>query len=171
MSNLSDPRLEEIRQRVREASPGPWVLVSDLPSYAIRAGRYVVVQTPNHNNYRTINPTSQADGIPSLSNATFIAHSRSDVDYLLSLIDAQQQGWQPIETAPRDGTIIDVWLGGEAEESEIEFYCTPGTRRSTGWKWKDEKFRPDTGLTALTTFVVPTHWMPIPAPPVLSEAR
>ena len=76
--------------------------------------------------------------------------------------------WQPIETAPKDGTVVDVWLGGEnAEESDIAFYCDKGTRRSTGWAWRQGKWRPLGGLSGviLPTFVVPTHWMPLPAAP------
>ena len=73
--------------------------------------------------------------------------------------------WQPIETAPKDGTIIDVWLG-EADRSDVEFYCTTGTRRSAGWCFKNGKFRPLGGLEpAMPVFVIPTHWMPLPDPP------
>lgn len=68
--------------------------------------------------------------------------------------------WQPIETAPRDGTIIDVWLG-EASAQEIHFYCTPGTRRSTAWKFSGGRFRPAIGFYLVPTFVEPTHWKPI----------
>ena len=73
--------------------------------------------------------------------------------------------WQPIETAPRDGTIIDVWLG-DADMRDVEFYCTHGTRRSPGWWFSNGKFRPLGGLEpAMTVFVTPTHWMPLPNPP------
>jgi hypothetical protein len=72
--------------------------------------------------------------------------------------------WQPIETAPKDGTIIDVWLG-DADQSDIAFYCTPGTKRSSGWYYKNSKFRPNMGLGILTVFIQPTHWMPLPSPP------
>lgn len=72
--------------------------------------------------------------------------------------------WLTIEKAPKDGTVIDVWLG-DATDSEIEFYCTAGTKRSPGWAWRNGKFRPLGGLTAITTFVTPTHWMPLPLPP------
>ena len=41
--------------------------------------------------------------------------------------------WYGIGTAPRDGTIFDVWLGNAANSAEIDFYCTEGTRRSPGW--------------------------------------
>jgi hypothetical protein len=72
--------------------------------------------------------------------------------------------WQPIESAPKDGTVVDVWLG-DADDEDVEFYCTPGTRRSCGWAWKLDKFRPVAGLHVLVVTVRPTHWMPLPEPP------
>lgn len=72
--------------------------------------------------------------------------------------------WQPMETAPKDGRIIDVWLG-DAEASDVDFYCTPGTRRAAGWKWAGGKWRPATGLHLMPVFVQPTMWMPLPSPP------
>jgi hypothetical protein len=77
---------------------------------------------------------------------------------------AQPGVWQPIESAPFDGTIIDVWLG-DADDDEVSFYCTPGTRRSCGWRWHQWKFRPVTGLGVPVVTVRPTHWMPLPEPP------
>jgi hypothetical protein len=76
--------------------------------------------------------------------------------------------WQPIETAPKDGTPIDVWLGN-AEQSDIDFYCNDGTKRSTGWSFRHGQFRPAAvgvpSLDRITVFVEPTHWMPLPEPP------
>lgn len=74
--------------------------------------------------------------------------------------------WQSIETAPKDGTLIDVWLGN-AEKSDVELYCAQGDgKRSTGWYWSNGKFRPHMGLrNMMACFVCPTHWMPVPAPP------
>ena len=80
----------------------------------------------------------------------------------IAALDAAQ--WRPIETAPRDGTVIDVWLGN-AEPGDVEFYCTPGMKRACDWHWFRGKFRPRLGLQAMPTFVVPTHWRPIPAAP------
>jgi hypothetical protein len=72
--------------------------------------------------------------------------------------------WKPIASAPKD-KIIDVWLG-DADLSDVLFYCTPGTRRSPGWAWEDGKFRPIQGLsTSLPAFVQPTHWRELPDPP------
>lgn len=80
----------------------------------------------------------------------------------LATLEARQ--WQPIETAPKD-RIFDAWLG-DAEEQDVEFYCTPGTRRSPAWIWSAgrNKFVPVGGLD-VPVFVHPTHWMPLPAPP------
>jgi len=80
-------------------------------------------------------------------------------------------GWRPIETAPRDGTVIDVWLGC-AEPEDVEFYCGPGnTRRAASWHWHKGKFRPAMGLEDAVppVFVQPTHWRPLPPPPGESE--
>lgn len=73
--------------------------------------------------------------------------------------------WQQIETAPRDGTVIDVWLG-DCDESDRQFYCDADTRRSPAWGWKNGKFRPCSEFPGtMTVFVQPTHWMPLPQPP------
>ena len=74
-----------------------------------------------------------------------------------------KSAWQPIETAPKDGTIIDVWLGDCSEDDRC-FYCSGETRRSPSWAWHNGKFRPCGGLN-IPTFVQPTHWMPLPSPP------
>ena len=81
--------------------------------------------------------------------------------------------WQDISTAPRDGTIIDVWL--QESMSDIRFYCSSEPLRirdsiyggrAAGWFWKDGKFRPYLKCLNMTTFVEPTHWMPLPEPPM-----
>lgn len=77
---------------------------------------------------------------------------------------AEAAAWEPIETAPKDGTIIDVWLG-DADASDVEFYCGRDTRRSASWRWLDGKWRPEMGLVSVPMFVVPTHWRPLPKGP------
>ena len=72
--------------------------------------------------------------------------------------------WADIETAPKDGTPFDAWLG-DCDESDRQFYCTGQTRRSPGWAWARGKFRPCDGLPGITVFVQPTHWMNTPDPP------
>lgn len=59
--------------------------------------------------------------------------------------------WQPIETAPTDGTYVLTWDGSEICMANAAVYS--GGR--VGW-YKDD-FYGDMG--------VPTHWMPLPDPP------
>lgn len=72
-------------------------------------------------------------------------------------------GWMPIETAPRDGTKVDVWM---------EVYPSP---RSMGWGdsfracdvwWADGAWvRMHQGKPTELFDGYITHWMPLPAPP------
>lgn len=79
--------------------------------------------------------------------------------------------WKPIASAPKDGTVFDVWIG-DASPDDIEFYCTAGTRRSPAWSWRRGKFRPLGGLdVTMPVFVEPTHWMPLPSPPPSEQVR
>jgi len=72
--------------------------------------------------------------------------------------------WRPIETAPKDGTIIDI--GGRAFDGVFERWCNAHWEDRGGeegtWRgpWSDgyESELPDDRF-------VPTHWMPLPAPP------
>lgn len=63
--------------------------------------------------------------------------------------------WQPIETAPRDGTKIDLWASGQRWAD-----CS-----WTGSCW----FTPDIydcGAEMERFGHHPTHWMPVPPPPM-----
>lgn len=69
-------------------------------------------------------------------------------------------GWQPIETAPRDGTTI---LMGKFHDGD--FYWMASGRIEDGQFWcdfPDEFFVPFSHQN-------PTHWMPLPAPPKAGE--
>jgi hypothetical protein len=65
--------------------------------------------------------------------------------------------WQPIETAPKDGTAILLWpynpgdaYGGYALKEVALGYYTPD----------EEWFNPEQRCP-----FEPTHWMPLPEPP------
>lgn len=78
-------------------------------------------------------------------------------------------GWRPIETAPKDGTEIDVWINGEF----------PGRRTDVSWrKPTDSEWWVHGGDTIETPDATwhdcfgplgsceqPTHWQPLPTPP------
>lgn len=75
--------------------------------------------------------------------------------------------WQPIETAPKDGTAIWLWYDGAAcigygepasiLEPETVWILKTGFRRHEG--------RVDDVYGCYAHHVHPTHWMPLPDPP------
>ena len=85
---------------------------------------------------------------------------------------ADAAAWRPIAEAPRDETVIDVWL--QESLNDIRFYCTAKPLfiregvyggRAAGWYWKDDKFRPYLWRLSVPVSVVPTHWRLPPPPP------
>lgn len=59
--------------------------------------------------------------------------------------------WQPIETAPRDGTEIIGMI--RPKVIRLVWWFAPSSRT---FGWRDENGRT----------INPTHWMPLPPPPV-----
>jgi hypothetical protein len=67
-----------------------------------------------------------------------------------------EQGWQPIEMAPKDGTaVLDAW---DDFRFPIAWERMPGKPL---WGWRVGRFEASDWLL----FVEPTHWMPLPPPP------
>ena len=58
--------------------------------------------------------------------------------------------WQPIKTAPKDGTEIIVWMG--RKDIRLGWYFAPSSN-TRGWMDQNSKT------------IRPTHWMPLPEPP------
>ena len=83
-----------------------------------------------------------------------------DIDKALATIDRliAEQGWQPIETAPRDGTdIYATRVDAVVFRPSIIYF---------------EKFENRGWLCSQTHYPVksqPTHWMPLPQPPTKGE--
>lgn len=74
-------------------------------------------------------------------------------------------GWQPIETAPMDGTEIIVFHkeGGVCAAfcpgDGFSWHCMDGRNTAKGEK-------SGASIPVMTSFVKPpTHWMPLPLPP------
>lgn len=63
------------------------------------------------------------------------------------MIDALENQWQPIETAPLDGDVVDIWMNDK--------------RICNVW-WDGELMKWRKGLA---TFENPTHWQTLPQPP------
>jgi len=74
--------------------------------------------------------------------------------------------WQPIETAPKDGTKIVVF-NPDREEPEVAWYVPvvfhldDGEDSGVAWPWKtyDNAYKEEW----------PDHWQPIPKPPEIGQ--
>ena len=70
--------------------------------------------------------------------------------------------WQPIESAPKDGTV--VFLGWESKEGEI---IHPEERGL--WNFVIDEWCHDGELEDYYVMFHPTHWMPLPEPPTKED--
>ena len=76
--------------------------------------------------------------------------------------------WQPIETAPKDGTdIIVMHVHIETQIVHAAFWIKGGADYGlddddTGW-WSYDKS--ECSRIKLDNWLTPTHWMPLPEPP------
>ena len=87
--------------------------------------------------------------------------------------------WQPIATAPKPTgrkrrVVIDVWATTDDYESAAFYFGNTccGVKDQVRWQgrvsevyWRDDAWRPATGLMMHRLAVTPTHWMPLPTPP------
>jgi len=71
--------------------------------------------------------------------------------------EGEKSSWQPISTAPKDGTVFWAWLRLEGApgfyQDTCAWYATPYNRTGGGW-W-----------VSRTMPCEPTHWMPLPSSP------
>ena len=76
-------------------------------------------------------------------------------------------GWQPIETAPKDGTVIDVWLASTREwrPPDGEAARCPDVKWMDGRGWCCFDDEEGSWLSIEDRYWSVTHWMPIPSPP------
>lgn len=68
-------------------------------------------------------------------------------------------GWQTIDTAPKDGTIVDLFVNGFRETD-----CFWGESSSAMFGQKEWVKTNDEGWTLWVGN--PTHWMPLPTSPL-----
>lgn len=83
--------------------------------------------------------------------------------------------WQPIETAPKDGTKFDLWVVTKYSYPSMTCYDCAGRIVNCSWdgtQWVryiaegdfcGDKDEIESSKAAYE--VVATHWMPLPAPP------
>jgi len=96
----------------------------------------------------------------SCDNCEAIGPIKSNKEEGIKAWNARTDQWQPIETAPKDGSQIDLWCEGKLS-SERRPFCYWGElsdlsgKEGEGWMGV---YRPYEDFT-------PTHWMPLPEPP------
>lgn len=82
--------------------------------------------------------------------------------------EAVVETWQPIETAPKDGTPIDLWGVNHLHPAKTGRRATNVTwGRVRDWMGNER----DDWQHGHPEDFEPTHWMPLPAPPALSSLR
>lgn len=123
-------RLSEIRGRLERATEGPWeVFISGMEesqSWRGRLGRstWVTVPIANHSGDK--------------EDAEFLAHSRSDIPYLLGVIEELSDP-RGTEISPKKCNHIKVTerkrrlaINPKTGESK---YLKSGSKMPTGWRW------------------------------------
>ena len=69
--------------------------------------------------------------------------------------------WQPIKTAPKDGTwIVGAWVNDEDDFA----YLMSVVRYNGNGNWREK-----VGIDCEEPVGMPTHWMPLPEPPTKGE--
>jgi hypothetical protein len=67
--------------------------------------------------------------------------------------------WQPIATAPKDGTRVLLWWAKDAR-SRIRILRWDSDLYNPEGRWTDGEYDYD----------MPSHWMPLPDPPTQEQA-
>lgn len=77
--------------------------------------------------------------------------------------EAERDGWMPIETAPKDGSLIDLWARRETTGKFDRYTECQWGRRNFGSEPYGEPVW--LGLQDQYSVITPTHWRRPPAPP------
>lgn len=80
--------------------------------------------------------------------------SLANAELIVKAVNSYRE-WQPIETAPRDGTVVMLWWPYWRSRTVIGYY------QSIAGTWCSNE--------ALSDHEPPTHWQPLPPPPEAAE--
>lgn len=69
--------------------------------------------------------------------------------------------WQPIETAPRDGTLIDLYVPSLGKRATDCYWKDSQIRGHSGWWWGNHDNNPE--RMSYRLHLEATHWLPIPS--------
>jgi len=87
----------------------------------------------------------------------------AEIEAIADVLRKAAEGWQPIETAPKDGRAVIGLVGHLVYRMHWQAYYKKwpheegGPTFTYGWSGEShDSFRP----------ITPTHWMPLPVPPI-----
>lgn len=73
--------------------------------------------------------------------------------------------WQPIETAPKDGTHLLLWYPDYHRKVWVGHYYSTETFEHGKLKRKSEGWHNGADVMSMMRECKPTHWMPLPPAP------
>lgn len=131
--------IKKLRELLEAATPGPWYEYQDG-----QAWKYPLDEVSRYNNECLVDTSGRDDKSKEEKDLALIVAAINSLPSLLDELEARQ--WQPIETAPKDGSSVLLWVpeNGEAQKG---YYC-------------DMEFWVVEGMGEK-----PTHWMPLPLGP------
>lgn len=88
-------------------------------------------------------------------------------DAILTALEAKglviEQGWQPIETAPKDGRAMQLFIPDCGPDGK-GVIASPRSQTDDG-SWWDDELEEEIGWTSAT------HWRPLPEPPLAARGE
>lgn len=159
--------MTEREKRLEEALEHLWNAVANLGIRSLVAGWNGEGQEGGHFNHRhplqlgaTLKTTCGV--IYEIDKASIAARAALSVE---EKGEAEAVAWQPIKTAPKDGTEVLIWLAAPYSRIEKARWYTPWANWQAGCLPIDPVRDEMHGIGS----AVPTHWRPLPAPPSTNE--
>lgn len=157
---IPDDQIAELRALLEKATSGPWKRTDTMGCKEIRgdkSGHWKQAQ------YRGIASThGLSDEAEDAANADLMVTARNQLPALLSLLESQRETWQPIETAPKDSTLILLHVPTREYDGPQQVGCfLPPVEEGDkgGWWIADGRYQDH-----------PTHWRPLLSPPDAEDA-
>jgi|GEM_PF-6268664 len=137
-------------------------LIDFAKAYALQFGREIAEKSWDS----AINHIEEQDKYP-YGTRNGVYQYPNKQQYLTSLNLPQQQGWQDISTAPKDGTHIVIGHP-DYDSFPVAAWEYVGEDEGAGYCWvsKDQHWWEDGVLWGDLGYIEPTHWMPLPVNPL-----
>lgn len=150
-THIGGMKPESIRKKHNAAKPAPALQAELVDGDMIKRAEWLLEAHGCRAIYEREDVEPVARAFLALARAT--AH---DGEEERAAADRQELDWQPISTAPKDGTWMLTWRNGIINQTRWQGEITGGGMAWGGKGWQ----YPDWSL--------PTHWMPLPEPPALA---